>query len=353
MIYFVAFIATFCLAVLFVPFVKQFAFRVGAVDQPLKNSRKIHKTVMARGGGIAIYLAFLITTLALLPQRNAQYWGLIVAGTIVLLVGFIDDIKSLNPWLKLAVQIMAAFIAFGMFGIRIEAVSSPLGQSIIFTDPNLVFTILNHTISLNTFALALTTIWLVGMTNTMNFVDGIDGLSGGIAAIAAVVMFFLALNPQVHQSQTALISIALAGGSLGYLVYNFNPAKIFNGDSGAYFLGMSLGIIAIFSGGKLATAALVLGVPILDALWSALRRIISGRSPFSADRGHLHFLLLDAGFSQRQAALIIYSFCIIFGGIALIASPTQKIVAIFSLAIIIMLLFVLLSFVIRRKRKIS
>ncbi len=187
----------------------------------------------------------------------------------------------------------------------------------------------------------------------MNFVDGIDGLSGGISAIAAFIMFLLALSPSVHQGQTAIISIALVGGCLGYLVHNFYPAKIFNGDSGAYFLGMTLGIIAIFSGGKLATAALVLGVPILDALWAALRRILAGRSPFSADRGHLHFLLLDVGFTQRQAALLIYSLCIVFGVIALIASPGQKIVAIFALVLIIMLLLSILTLILRRKTQAS
>ncbi len=352
--YLIALIASFGLAVLFVPLAKKVAFKVGAVDMPQKDSRKIHTKAMARGGGVAIYLAFLVTTFVLVSQHNLQYWGLIVASTIVLVLGYVDDIKSQKPWLKLSFQVLAAIIAFSIFGIRIEAVTNPIGgQSLVFTDPNLSFNVLSHMVSINLVALLFTTIWLVGMTNTMNFVDGIDGLSGGIAAIAATVMFFLALSPDVNQSQTALISIALAGGCVGYLVYNFHPAKIFNGDSGAYFLGMSLGIIAIFSGGKLATAALVLGVPIIDAVWAALRRILSGRSPFTADRGHLHFLLLEVGFSQRQAALIIYALCITFGVIALIASPTQKMVAIFSLVVLLMLIFLLLSLVIRRKRSVS
>lgn len=348
MIYLVALVATFALTVLLVPLVKKMAFAVGAVDEPQKATRKIHTKVTARGGGIAIYVAFVITTLILVPEHNLQYWGMLVAATAVLIVGFIDDIHSQNPWVKLAVQIGAAVVAFSFFGIRIEAVSNPFGQSFLFVDPNLVFHIFSHAVSINLMALVLTTVWLVGMTNTMNFVDGLDGLSGGIAAIAAVVMFFLALNPEVHQLQTATVSIALAGGCLGYLVYNFHPAKIFNGDSGAYFLGMTLGIIAIFSGAKLATAALVLGIPIIDAVWAALRRILTGRSPFSADRGHLHHLLLDVGFTQRQAVLFIYALCIVFGVIALIASPGQKIVAIFALVVIVMLLFASLT-LIRRK----
>jgi len=352
-IYLVALITTFALTVLLVPLVKKVAFRVGAVDLPQKNSRKIHTKAMARGGGVAIYIAFVITTFILVPSHSPEYWGLLFAATAVLIVGFIDDMQSLNPWVKLLVQIVAAVVAFSFFGIRIEAVTSPVGQSLVFTDPNVTFTLASHLVSINFIALLLTTVWLVGMTNTMNFVDGIDGLSGGIAAIAAVVMFFLALSPGVGQAQTAVVSIALAGGCIGYLVYNFYPAKIFNGDSGAYFLGMTLGIIAIFSGGKLATAALVLGVPIIDALWAALRRILAGRSPFSADRGHLHFLLLDVGFTQRQAALLIYSLCIIFGIIALVASPSQKIVAIFALVIVSMLLLTVLTIIQRRKTNVS
>jgi len=353
MIYVVALLMSFLLTVLLVPQIKKLSFRVGAVDKPQKAARKIHTKTVARGGGIAIYIAFFITTVLLLPEHPLQYWGLITAATIVLIVGYIDDIMTLNPWLKLSAQIFAATLAFTAFGIRIEAVTNPFGQSFLFTAANFSMQFAGHIVQINLISFVITILWLVGMTNTINIVDGIDGLSGGISAIAAFVMFFLALGPSVNQPPTALVSIALLGGCIGYLVYNFYPAKIFNGDSGAYFLGMSLGIIAIFSGAKLATAALVLGVPILDAIWSALRRILSGRSPFSADRGHLHYLLLDVGFSQRQAALLIYGICAVFGVIALIASPAQKIIAIVSLVVIIMLLLVLLTLILRQKRHAS
>jgi UDP-GlcNAc:undecaprenyl-phosphate GlcNAc-1-phosphate transferase len=351
MIYFIGFIFSLALAALFVPLVKRFAFKVGAVDRPSTKARKIHTRTMARGGGIAIFLSFLLVSVAIIGFHWWQFWGLIVASAIVMLLGLADDIKRLPAKTKLLVQILAALVAIVVFGIQIEGISNPISQGVFVLNPNLSFYIASLHIQLNLFAVVLTTIWLVGMTNTMNFVDGIDGLSGGIAAIAAVVMFFLAVGPKVDQPSTALIAIVLAGGCLGYLIYNFHPAKIFNGDSGAYFLGMALGILAIFSGAKLATAALVLGVPILDAVWAALRRILAGRSPFSADRGHLHHLLLDVGLSQRQAALLIYALCAIFGGIALIASPTQKLVAIFALVILIMLMFLLLSLILRRKTK--
>lgn len=349
MIYIIALLACFIATFALVPLVKKVAPKIGAVDKPKTASRKIHKKPMATGGGIAIYIAFVITTFVLLPSHNIQYYGLIVAATLVMLVGLVDDIIGLNAWLKLFLQIVAALVAFMLFGIRIEAISNPVGQSIVFSDPQLVFNLFSYAISINVVSLIITVFWLVAMTNTINIIDGIDGLSGGVSAIAAIIMFFLALSPEVHQTQAAIISIALAGGCLGYLVYNFHPAKIFNGDSGAYFLGMSLGIIAIFSGAKLATAALVLGVPILDVAWSIMRRLASGRSPFSADRGHLHYLLLDVGLTQKQSALLIYFLCATFGIIALIASPTQKLIAIFSMAVIIMLLFILLT-ILRRRR---
>lgn len=351
MIYVLSLLICFLLTILFVPQIKKLAFKIGAVDKPQKNSRKIHHKIMPTAGGVAIYLAFLITTLIFVSDHSISYWGLIFASTLVLVVGLIDDIRGLNAWVKLSFQIIAAICAFAFFGIKIEVLTNPFAQSLVFTDPNITFNIAHLSFSFNLVALLLTTFWLVGMTNTINIIDGIDGLSGGVSAIAAIIMFFLALSPDVAQKQTAIISIALAGGCLGYLLYNFHPAKIFNGDSGAYFLGMSLGIIAIFSGAKLATAALVLGVPILDVAWSAIRRIGSGRSPFSADRGHLHYLLLDVGLTQRQAALLIYVLCGIFGIIALIASPSQKLIAIFSMSVIVILLFLLLSIIRRYKSK--
>jgi UDP-GlcNAc:undecaprenyl-phosphate GlcNAc-1-phosphate transferase len=182
------------------------------------------------------------------------------------------------------------------------------------------------------------------MTNTINFLDGIDGLSGGVSAIAAGIIFLLAMTDKVNQPATALVSIILAGGCLGFLVYNFYPAKIFNGDSGAYFLGMTLGILAIFSGAKLATAALVLGLPILDATWSVLRRLAHRKSPFTADRGHLHYLFLDAGFSQRQAVMTIYVLCLAFGLIGIVGSSQQKILGIILLFIVMAALLVGLAY---------
>lgn len=343
MIFLVPFVISFVLAVLLVPIVKRTAFAVGAVDNPSSEDRKIHKRVMARGGGVAIYLSFVVVTIAFLPNYSLQFAGLLVTGTIVMLVGLVDDIHRLSPWVKLFFQILAAVIATVGFKIGIDVVTNPFGGVIGLDQLIWQINFGGLSLSINMLASFLAVIWLVGMTNTINFLDGLDGLSGGVAGIAAMVMFFLSVSPRVGQPATALVSITLAGATLGYLIYNFYPAKIFNGDSGAYFLGMTLGILAIMSGAKLATALLVLGLPIIDALWTVVRRMLAGRSPFSPDRGHLHFLLLDAGLSQRQAVLIIYAFSVFFGSMALFTSTNQKVLAIFCMLIMMVFLIGILE----------
>ena len=348
--YIFGFVAAAFVACLMVPPVRKLAFRIGAVDQVSKEKRKLHTKPIARAGGLAIYAAFTAISLALISSIQKPFVGLIVAGTMVLLIGLADDIWGVNPWLKLVGQVVAALVAAIGFGISIDAVSNPFGTSFVFNTSQWTVPIVGITLSMNAVAVALTTIWLVGMTNTMNLLDGLDGLSSGVAAIAAVVMFFVAVGPRVNQPDTALIALVLAGACLGYLVYNFYPAKIFNGDSGAYFLGMTIGILAIFSGAKLATAMLVLGLPIVDTFWAVVRRVAAGRSPFSADRGHIHHLLLDVGLSQRQAVLVIYAFSIVFGIVALVASSPQKIMA-FGLLVVILAILILSLTLLRRKKQ--
>ncbi len=347
--YLFGFIAGGLLTLLFVPPVRRLAFKIGAVDQVSKEKRKIHTKPVARAGGIAIAAGFVIVSTGLISTLSHQYIGLVVAGLMVLLIGLADDIIGINPWIKLGVHMLAALVACVGFGITIDAVSNPFGQTLVFSPTQWHIHIGFWNASVSVLATVLTVIWLVGMTNTMNLLDGLDGLSSGVAAIAAVIMFFVAAGPKVNQPDTALIALILAGCCLGYLVYNFYPASIFNGDSGAYFLGMTIGILAIFSGAKLATAMLVLGLPIIDTLWAVVRRVAVGRSPFSADRGHIHHLLLDSGLSQRQAVLVIYSFSIVFGAIALVASSPQKIIAFGFLVLILSGLIISLT-LLRRHR---
>ncbi len=349
--YLVGLIAGALLTALLVPSVRRFAFKIGAVDQVSKEKRKIHTKPIARAGGLAIAAGFITISLALLGTIPAQYIGMVVAGLMVLGIGLLDDVHGVNPWVKLGVHMSAALVACIGFGITIDAVSNPFGQTIVFNTTSWSFSLGGWSVSVNAVATVLTVVWLVGMTNTMNLLDGLDGLSSGVAAIAAVIMFFVAVGPKVNQPNTALIALVLAGCCLGYLVYNFYPASIFNGDSGAYFLGMTLGILAIFSGAKLATAMLVLGLPIIDTLWAVVRRLASGRSPFSADRGHIHYLLLDSGLNQRQSVLVIYAFSIVFGIIALVASSAQKLIAFGCLVVILSVLIMALTLLRRRRAR--
>lgn len=348
--YLVGFAAALLISALLVPLVKKAAIKLGAVDNPKEAVRKIHKKVMARGGGIAIYISFVLVSCALLTTFPKEFIGLLVAGTMVLLIGLVDDIKRLSPWVKLGVQILAALIASIGFGITISSITNPFGNTLVFDQPTTQLVILGLHLSFNWAAVVLAVFWLVGMTNTINFLDGIDGLSGGVSAIAAGIIFLLSISTKVNQPETALVSIILMGGCIGFLIYNFYPAKIFNGDSGAYFLGMTLGILAIFSGAKLATAALVLGLPILDAVWAVLRRVVHGKSPFTADRGHLHYLFLDAGFSQRQAVLSIYLLCLVFGLVGILGTTSQKVIGIVVLIVVMAVLLTGLALM-KRKRQ--
>jgi UDP-GlcNAc:undecaprenyl-phosphate GlcNAc-1-phosphate transferase len=351
MIYIIGLLSAFLIATLLVPVVKKVATKVGAVDNPEEADRKIHKSVMARGGGLAIYIAFVIVCFSLLDVIPKEFVGLMVAGTMVLIVGLIDDVRRLSPWVKLAVQLLAALVAAIGFGITISNITNPFGDTIALEQTTTVLSLFGATFSFNWLAVLLAVVWMVGMTNTINFLDGIDGLSGGVSAIAAGIIFLLAISDKVAQPSTALVSIILMGATLGFLVYNFYPAKIFNGDSGAYFLGMTLGILAIFSGAKLATAALVLGLPILDAVWAVIRRLLHKKSPFTADRGHLHYLFLDAGFSQRQAVLSIYLLCIIFGLVGIMGTTLQKVIGIIVLIVVMAVLLSGLAVLKRRRSK--
>jgi UDP-GlcNAc:undecaprenyl-phosphate GlcNAc-1-phosphate transferase len=349
--YLIGFLAALIISALLVPLVKKIAVKIGATDNPSESVRKIHKTIIARGGGLAIYFSFLVVCLALLNNLPKEFVGLLVAGTMVLVIGLIDDIRRLNPWAKLIVQILAATIAAVGFGVTISTITNPFGNVIVLTDPNVSLSILGYSLSFNWIAAGLAIFWLVGMTNTINFLDGIDGLSGGVSAISAFIIFLLAISQRVNQPETALVSIILVGGCIGFLLYNFYPAKIFNGDSGAYFLGMTLGMLAIFSGAKLATAALVLGLPILDAVWAVLRRLAHRKSPFSADRGHLHYMFLDAGFSQRQAVIIIYALCLVFGLIGILGSTQAKVMGILAMLGVMVILLLGLTYLKRKRSK--
>lgn len=309
-IYFLTFILALSITVLFVPTVRRIAFRVDAIDKP--DERKIHIHSTPRLGGVAIAAGFFIAVLfglvtAYLTSRNIDYFnlmGILLGAAIVLGIGIIDDLKSISAWKKLFWQSLAAFIAM-YCGATITFVSNPF----------------NGMILVGWWGLPVAFLWIIGITNAMNLMDGLDGLASGITVISAVTLFIVALR--IHQPGVAILLMALAGASLGFLRYNFYPAKIFLGDSGSLLLGFILATASIMGVLKstlvvaLVIPLLILGVPIYDTLSAIARRLGSNKHVFAPDRKHLHHHLLAAGLTQREAVLTIYLACVCLSIVAL------------------------------------
>lgn len=315
------------------PLVRRLALKIGAIDHPT-GGRKIHHQAVARLGGLAVAGAFMVAV-GLFVHLDRRLGGLLAGAIIILAIGAIDDVHSLGPRTKLIGQFLAAAVTLAG-GIGISAITNPFGGSVGLTWGRFALSFGSLHFHITPVANLLSLIWIVGLINVINFLDGLDGLATGVSAIAAFVLFLLALS--VGQPLVAVLALALAGAALGFLPYNFFPARIFLGDSGAYFLGLILALLAIYSGGKLATAFLVLGFTIIDGLLTVLRRLYHRRSPFVADRTHLHHLLLDSGLSQRQTVLILYGLSLSFGLVALVSGALIKLIAAGVLAILIMIL---------------
>lgn len=328
MIYLLGFGLAFAIAAAITPSVRRYALAHGIVDRP-NEVRKIHRHEIAYLGGVAIFVAFVLTALAL-SVMTRQLAALLLGCCVLVVIGVVDDVRGLTPRTKLLWQFVAAAIALAG-GIGITSITNPLGGVFDLSWGRTAFSVGPLQFHIMPVANTLSLLWMVGLANTINFLDGLDGLASGVSGIAAVIMFALSVGPQVNQPAVALLAIIVAGAAFGFLPYNFYPARIFMGDSGAYFLGLILAMLAIYSGAKLATAALVLGVPIVDSLWAAVRRMVHGASPFRADRQHFHHLLLDAGLSQRQAVLTLYAVVAVFGTVALMIGSFSKMVALLVL----------------------
>lgn len=300
--YFVPFLIALIVAYVLTPGVKKLAIKIGAVDKP--NARKVHTHAIPRLGGLAIYVGFMAAVLFCVPVRH-ELLGLLLGCTAIVALGIWDDICNIPAKVKLVGQIVAACIPIA-FGIQIEWLTNPFGTLIVL--PELV-------------AIPVTIFWIIGFTNTVNLIDGLDGLAAGVSFIASVSMFLLAYT--MNQYLPAMIIVAMAGAALGFLQYNFNPAKIFMGDTGSMLLGYTMAVAAVLGLVKTAaTIALVvpliaLGLPILDTLFAIIRRKMSGVPIFQPDKGHLHHRLLALGMSQKQAVLIMYFVSIVLGIVAL------------------------------------
>jgi UDP-GlcNAc:undecaprenyl-phosphate GlcNAc-1-phosphate transferase len=335
-----AFLAAALASFVLTPLVRRVAIRYGAIDQP--DERRVNVRPVPRGGGVAVAASFTLVTLGLLGINAVARFvtvpasvqlndliGLLLGGALATAFGVIDDALDLRARWQFAGQLGLAVFAI-VLGFVIEFVANPLGSAQIrFPTP---------------VALGFTLVWIAGMINSINFIDGLDGLSSGIGLVAALTLGLISLTPATAGGQpfVALLCFTLAGALLGFLRWNFHPATIFAGTSGVMFLGYTLALLSILGTAKVAVALLVLGVPIIDAFWIIVRRLVQGRSPFSPDRGHLHHRLLDVGLSHRQTVILIYGICLVLALLALLLTGAQQVYAFVGLFVAIgFVLFIL------------
>ena len=306
-----AFILALAISFACTPAVRMLAIKIKAVDVP-KDNRRMHKVPIPRMGGLAIFAGFLVSVLFFVPL-GTEFRSILIGALILVVLGIIDDIVALKPRTKFAGQIIAALIP-ALSGVSIHGIVNPFVPGQYST--------------LGIFSIPLTVIWIVGITNAVNFIDGLDGLACGVSAIATVTMFIIAVL--FGEIYIALMMAALAGACLGFLPYNMNPAKIFMGDTGSMFLGYILATVSIqglfkfYAVISFAVPFILLGLPIFDTGFAIVRRLLKGQSPLQADRGHVHHRLIDLGFDQKQSVAILYTFSALMGLTAVILARTNE-----------------------------
>jgi UDP-GlcNAc:undecaprenyl-phosphate GlcNAc-1-phosphate transferase len=316
---------------LLTPLAIRFAPRLGAIDVP-NDERRVHDRPIPRTGGLAVAAAFVGVGLAGILANEAfhfvpafravrapEVFALFVGVAVGALMGYLDDRLQLRARWQFIGQFVLAGIALAG-GVRIERLPNPFGEGPLATFDTSFLGVAA--------AVAVTTLWIVGMLNSVNFVDGLDGLLAGVALIAATTLGVISLvDPVSPQPLVAVLCALLAGSLLGFLPYNFHPARVFIGTAGVFAVGYALAVLSIMGTAKVAVALLVLGVPVIDTFWIIIRRVSERRSPFDADRGHFHHRLLDLGLSHRQAVLMIYAICIVLAVLSLVLSGRGQISA--------------------------
>jgi len=316
-----------------VPLVISYSKKEGLVDIP--NERKIHTTPISRIGGVAIWGSTMLTFLCLVFLSYYPYGsllsGILLGSSLMFLLGLIDDVYNLDAKFKLFIQIAITTLVY-LLGVQINTIPFFGG------------------IDLGLWSYPITLLWIVGISNALNFIDGVDGLAGSVVTVSAISIGIIAVAMTPPNPISALIGFILAGSMLAFLTYNFNPAKIFMGDSGALFSGFLLAAISITGLMKSATLAIllpfiILAVPILDITYSSLRRISKGKSPFVADSEHIHHKLLHAGFSQKNTVAILTSVAIIGGALAALIMGPNTIKHYFLSIIVIVFVMLLLNFI--------
>jgi UDP-GlcNAc:undecaprenyl-phosphate GlcNAc-1-phosphate transferase len=307
-----ALVAAAAISLIVTPIIRRWAIRWDVLDRP--NARRVNMHPVPRGGGLAVALAFVVVATVLVALNHwlkllplpaaldaAELVALLAGGALAAVLGSLDDYLDLRARWQFLFQLVLAVGAVAL-GFGISFINNPFGAGLIsFGQP---------------FVAGFAMLWILGMINSMNFIDGLDGLSSGIAVIAALTLGVISLTRQINQPFVAVMCFALAGSLIGFLRWNFHPASIFIGTSGVMFVGYTLAILSILGTAKVAVALLVLGVPIIDTFWIIVRRAAAGRSPFSPDRGHIHHRLLDLGLTHRQTVILIYG---ISGALAILS----------------------------------
>ncbi|MBR5157665.1 MAG: undecaprenyl/decaprenyl-phosphate alpha-N-acetylglucosaminyl 1-phosphate transferase [Clostridia bacterium] len=330
-----AFIVALIISYAATPLVIKLAFKIGAVDVP-KDKRRMHKKAMPLLGGLAIFYGFFVAVLCFseftLPSGSIN-WGLtgmLIGSIIITVLGIFDDRKPLPAKLKFIVQILAAAIPV-FLNVRVFAISNPFSPDELIRLPEWL-------------SIGASIIWIVGITNAVNLIDGLDGLAVGVSSIAAVALLSILLISHNTSLTLLVLAAALAGACFGVLPYNFNPAKIFMGDTGSTFLGFILACISIQGPFKTYVAFmvpfLVLGLPIFDTTFAILRRLAKGQGIMTPDRGHLHHRLIDKGFSHRKTVIILYglsAMLAISGIVILLSGLTRAMILIFSVVLFLVI----------------
>ncbi|HKM00519.1 MAG TPA: MraY family glycosyltransferase [Sedimentibacter sp.] len=325
----IAFFSAVIISFVMTPLARRLAIRVGALDVP-KETRKIHNKPMPYFGGLAIYVAIISCMFVYMPHNSTNYY--IMAGaTIIVLAGVIDDMYDMPAKVKLLIQILAALVAI-KGGVQIHFITNPLSE----TGMSYLF---------NGLSFIITLFWIVGITNTINLIDGLDGLASGVASIAATTLLFTAarLGHDFIVMQCAII----AGASLGFLPFNFNPAKIFMGDTGSLLLGYMLAVTSVSGMVKsvaaiaLAVPVFALGLPILDTAFAIIRRYLNKKPIMEADKDHLHHKLMRFGLNQRQTVLVMYFISMLLGSVSVIIADTEPFIGIMVATIVVIVAFFL------------
>ena len=317
-VYVWAFVIALIVTYICTPLVRTLAVKIGAIDAP--DARKVHQVSIPRLGGLAIYIGYMVSLLYSVKDISSVK-GLIIGSVILVAVGIWDDVKQIGPKTKLLGQIVAALM-LPIFDNAIHFIS-----------------IGDHMLYLEYLSIPLTVFWIVGFTNIVNLIDGLDGLAAGISLIACIAICIVTL--QMGQVDLACITLALAGAACGFLRYNFNPAKIFMGDTGSMLLGYTMAAISVMGSVKTAATVglvvpvIVLGLPILDTLFAIVRRRINGRPVFQPDKGHLHHRLLAMGLTQKQAVLLMYAITAVLGCVSIVAAKANFTIGVLLVVLIL------------------